>query len=54
MKKKIKDLNKEEIENICNKHLHCKCCPLEIDKNFCYRYVERRNENKEIAVEEDE
>lgn len=29
-KKKIKNLTKEELESICNKHHYCDTCPLEI------------------------
>lgn len=60
MLKKIKDLNKEELDKICNKYKCCSPCPLQTDNCNCvYYYVldkkwYDKKVKEEIEVEENE
>lgn len=55
MKKKIKDLTKEEVMTICDKY-RCEECPLYTYKDAYYCKDERLNlhGDEEIEVEDDE
>lgn len=60
VKKKIKDLTKEEAEKICNKHYVCNECPLDIyfsvsSKRYCIKNIiqsYKEDLEREIEVED--
>lgn len=52
MKKKIKDLTKEEIEIICNKHGNCFECPLIIYDRGTRIYCANGILSREVEVNE--
>ena len=55
MKKKIKDLTREEQETFCNKYLDndCECCPLHIGNNYDNMPICIRGAmNREVEIDE--
>ena len=49
MKKKIRELTREDIKKLCNQH-ECYKCPLNIKTMFCWILIEQLD--KEVEIEE--
>ena len=55
MKKKIRDLTEEEIKKVCDennrKYGTCYNCPLQLEVDYCFKYLDL---DKEIEVNNNE